>query len=105
MATDKHYHTYKRVNLAKPAHKKGQRPEKREYLVLKCTKLGCTHYVPLHLAAGRIAGCARCQQPFELDKKALRLAEPHCHSCTNSKDEQLLSTIEFIKELENDINK
>lgn len=97
------YHTYKRVNLARPAYKRGQRPEKKTYLVLKCTEMGCNHYVPLHLAEGKIAKCPICEQFFELDKKALKLAVPHCVSCTKSKDtDELSSTMKFIEDLAND---
>lgn len=88
-----HLHRYKRVDLARNPGK--------EYLVYRCTKPLCSHYVSVDLALGKLSECNRCGEPMIMDKVAVTLALPHCLSCTKRKDtnEATVDAIaEFLKE-------
>jgi len=82
-----HLHRYKRVNLARNPGK--------EYLVFKCTKPLCSHYVPVTLAEGKLTECNRCGDAMVMDKVAVRLAVPHCPACTKRKAD-VLETVDLI---------
>ena len=75
----KHLHKYRRINIGR----------KKEYLVMQC--VDCSHYTPMSgktaciMLEGKIARCSRCDEPFQLDRSALTMANPHCSSCTNKK--------------------
>lgn len=84
-----HLHRYKRVNLTRD-------PEKKEYLVLKCTKPVCSHYVPLTLALGKLCECNRCGDAFVLDKVSVQLALPHCLECTKRKKTDETENIDLV---------
>jgi hypothetical protein len=74
-----HLHRYRKVNL-------GRRPRVK-YLVYKCIKPACSHYVPMHLAEGQLCECNRCGQPMIIGKIQLTgssqepMARPHCVDC------------------------
>lgn len=72
MKKNEHLHKYKRIDIG----------SRQPYIVLKCTKPSCSHYIKATLAEGKMAECPRCDAPFLLDKEALRLAVPHCSNCT-----------------------
>lgn len=85
MATKKpanHVHKYKKVNLARDGD---------EYLVYKCTKPTCSHYVPLALAEGKMCECNRCGEPMLISKTVLTgssgrpMTLPHCSECVKRK--------------------
>lgn len=85
MATKKaanHVHKYKKFNLGQNG---------RDYLVYKCMKADCTHYVPILLAEGKIAECNRCETPFIISKLQLTgshgkaMTRPHCVDCIKRK--------------------
>jgi hypothetical protein len=91
-----HVHRYKRVNLARNPGK--------EYLVLRCTKPTCSHYVPVELALGKMCECNRCEQVMILDKVSVNLALPHCLACTKRKEtnaEAVDAIAAFLKETGN----
>ncbi len=67
------HHKYKRTKLSKT------------YIVYKCEKPGCTHYISPALITGKLAECWRCGDVFVIKQKHLELARPHCDNCTNSK--------------------
>lgn len=77
-----HVHRYKKVNL-------GQNGKK--FLVYKCVKPLCSHYVPLHLAEGKICECNRCGEPMLITKVTLTrsnggaMQKPHCNTCIRKK--------------------
>lgn len=80
-----HLHRYKKVNLSSSG----------EYLVYKCVKPACTHYVPIQLAEGTLCECNRCGDPMIITKSVLvhsgnrPMAKPHCPNCIvrkNAKD-------------------
>ena len=89
--TPNHLHRYKRANLSRNGG---------EYLIFRCTKPICSHYVAVELAEGKLSECNRCGEAFIMDKTSVRLALPHCLSCTktkiNSTDVNLIS--EFLKD-------
>lgn len=80
----RHIHLYKRVNLTPKWHLK-KNPEKKPFLVLKCQKPTCGHYVRVDLAVGKLAECSRCNNPFILDKLTVTHANPHCRECIKTK--------------------
>lgn len=95
---DKHYHVYKRTNLTK-------NKKVKTYYVYKCTETGCVHYVPVSQAIGRVAKCPMCGDIYEIDKRSVRLASPHCNDCySTNKDEELINTMKFIEELTEDLS-
>ena len=67
---DNHIHRYER----KPLGNKG-------YKIFKCMVPGCTHYIDVKMGEGRICECNRCHKPFVLDRRAMKLAKPHCLDC------------------------
>ena len=92
-----HLHRYKRVNLARDGG---------EYLVFKCTKPICSHYIAVSLAEGKLAECNICGNAFIIDKISVRRAKPHCLDCTKRKttDMDKVDLIaDFLKEHNNDI--
>lgn len=74
-----HVHLYKKVNLS--------RKDDKPYIVYKCLKPVCSHYIPLHLAEGKLCECYRCGNPFILTKLHLAgsngraMTRPHCIDC------------------------
>ncbi len=88
MAKRNHIHKYKRINLSNEG----------EYLVLKCLKPDCSHYVPVSLAIGAICECNRCSRVMVIDKATILLALPHCKDCTKSKkSEQVADIAAFLE--------
>lgn len=95
-----HLHKYKKINLSKTD---------KEYLVYRCQKPMCSHYIPIKLAAGKMCECNRCGEPMILDKTQLTgsggypMTNPHCIECKGSKKTNELAKI--AKFLENIGNK
>jgi hypothetical protein len=94
-----HLHRYKKVNLS--------RKKDEKYYVYRCTKPACTHYVPLHLAEGKLCECNRCGEPIVLGKFQLQgspnqaLTLPHCVDCTKRRktDVEMVATLaNFLEE-------
>lgn len=80
---ENHLHKYKKVDLSSDKDK--------SYLVYKCTKPACSHYVPLHLAEGKICECNRCGEPMLITKHVMTgsgkkpMTLPHCGDCIKRK--------------------
>lgn len=80
-----HLHRYKKVNLSRDG---------QPYIVYKCTKPTCTHYVPIELAEGKLCECNKCGEPMLITKATLHgssnrpLAKPHCSNCVTRKKEK-----------------
>ena len=92
-----HIHRYKKVQIGGT--------KKDPYLVYKCVKAGCSHYVPLPLAEGTMSECNRCHEPMIMGKVQLTgssgkaMARPHCQDCIKSKKKEVVANIEdFLKE-------
>lgn len=70
MALDNtHLHSYKRVASSKVQY--------------YCMHPDCTHRNFKKFMADLRALCPKCERPFVIRKKHLRLAVPHCDDCTN----------------------
>ncbi len=70
-----HLHKYKRIDLG------------NKFMVYKCQRPGCSHYVPIKLSEGKLCECNRCNQPMIMTKATMDLARPHCIDCTKRKKE------------------
>lgn len=66
-----HIHKYYRVNLG----------TRKEYLVYRCARPGCTHFVRPQLVVGLQGICWDCSQPFYLTIKNLHQVKTTCNSC------------------------
>ena len=73
-----HIHRYQRVNIGK---------DDKKHYVMRCKRQNCHHYTQMHsklscpLLLEKVAECNRCGNPFLLDKRALRMANPCCEDC------------------------
>ena len=70
MPKHKHIHKYRRMTQGSRGHR-----------IYKCQVPGCTHYIDVKLAEGRISLCNRCNEPFVIDKRSMKQAKPHCNDC------------------------
>lgn len=82
MAKIKHLHKYKRTKLGK------------SYVIFKCIKPDCTHYLSVNLIEDKICECNRCHGPMVMNKRAMTLASPHCDDCVKSKDKEKINKIQ-----------
>lgn len=96
-----HIHRYTRINLGKDG---------KEYWVMRCNLPGCNHYTPgksklsFPLLRGKHAICNKCGETFELNKRALRFANPICDDCVVHKNEkELKAADEFFDSLLKDV--
>lgn len=87
-----HLHRYKKVNLS--------RTKDKEYLVYRCTKPTCNHYVPIELSEGKLCECNRCGEPMLITRRILTylsgakpMALPHCVNCTKSRKQDDVTAI------------
>lgn len=84
-----HLHRYKKINIA------GFR--KPKFLVFKCTKPACFHYVRVDLAEGKLCECSRCNGPMIINKIALTQTYLHCSKCIKHKRTENVEAItEFL---------
>ena len=68
----KHIHKYQRAMLGD------------KHVIYRCVLMDCSHYVDARLIEGRLSVCHRCDEPFQIGKKAALLAKPHCDECTRN---------------------
>jgi len=68
-----HAHRYTRIKLGK-----------NDYIVFRCVRPGCSHYIRQELVVGKIAQCWRCEGDFVMNQKTAMLKKPHCHKCTKT---------------------
>jgi len=77
-----HLHRYKKINIGVNG---------KEFLVYRCTKPSCTHYVRLDMAEGRLCECNRCGEPMVIGRETLTKSSgkpmtfPHCSDCIKRK--------------------
>jgi hypothetical protein len=93
----KHLHKYRRVDIGQPqvTVENGQKRigPKKEVWVMKCGEINCTHYTRMRskvscpLLLGQLGKCNKCNEPFVLDRRALRMAKPTCKDCVKTKRE------------------
>ena len=85
-----HIHRYKKVNLNRSGGL---------YLVYKCVKPMCSHYLPVNLAEGQLCECNKCGETMIITKKVLThssnkpMARPHCPNCVRSKNAKDVAAI------------
>ncbi len=96
-----HNHRYSRINLGRNG---------KEYWVMKCNLPGCNHYTPgktklsFPTLRGQVALCNKCNEKFELNKRALRFAKPVCDECVVKKNvKELKAADEFFDDLLKDV--
>lgn len=60
-----------------------------KYIVYKCEKPGCKHYISAALIPGRVAECYRCGKPFTVTyamvRKGKEMLKLHCEDCTKGR--------------------
>ena len=77
-----HLHRYKKVNLSRNGG---------EFLVYRCMKPACSHYVRLDFAEGKLCECNKCGEPMIITKAILRhsggkpMTKPHCGDCVKKR--------------------
>lgn len=90
-----HLHLYKKINLSRT---------EKEYLVYRCVKPACSHYVPIALSLGKLCECNRCHEPMIITKVQLwssggsPMAKPHCVDCIKRRKSNELETISGFTE-------
>lgn len=96
-----HLHRYKRINLGKKKFDKATKKwHRNDYIVFKCQKLGCKTFKVPQLIIGEVAECGLCNSPFEVTRKALLLAIPHCTSCTkDTLTEKISPALDLLEEI------
>ena len=77
-----HLHRYQKVDIGRNGN---------EYLVYRCTKPLCTHYIRLDMAKGTMCECNRCGKPMIITSWVLvsssggPQAKPHCDECKKTR--------------------
>lgn len=96
-----HTHRYSRINLGKDG---------KEYWVMRCNLPDCNSYTPgktklsFPSLRGKHALCNKCNEKFELNKRALRFAKPICDDCVDRKDKrELKAADDFFDSLLKDV--
>ena len=86
-----HLHRYKKVNIGSTG---------KEYLVYRCMKPACSHYIRMELAEGKLCECNRCGEPMIITKDTLThsnggkpMARPHCQGCVKSRKQSDVAAI------------
>jgi hypothetical protein len=85
-----HLHLYKKFNLSRT---------EKEYLVYRCMKPACSHYIPIILSEGKLCECNRCGEPMIITKvqrsgnNGKPMARPHCLDCFKRKKSNEMETI------------
>lgn len=69
---------------------------KSNYTVMRCVLVGCSHYIRKDLARDKVSLCNRCNQPFVMDARAIRMEKPCCIDCVDRRDKQ---EVNKLKEL------
>ena len=77
----KHIHKYQKKDIG----------SNKKYEVYKCMIPGCSHYISLKQAEGKLAICHSCNDAFVITRSTLTgssgkpLAKPKCPDCINHK--------------------
>ena len=95
--TPNHLHRYKKVNIGRNG---------KEYLIYRCMKPACNHYLPIAMTEGKLCECNRCEEPMIITKQVLfgsegkPMAKPHCPACTKRKvsKKDVDAIAEFLKQ-------
>lgn len=83
--TKDHIHTYRRVDIGKkePSYIMQCSDAECKYFVSMASKLSCPRL------RGKLALCNKCGESFELNRRALRMAEPVCNNCVKRKTSEI----------------
>lgn len=91
-----HIHRYKKIDIG---------ADGKEYLVYKCMKPACSHYVPIHLAEGKLCECNKCGDAMIISKAVLThsakkpMARPHCPNCIKRRRNETVEALDkFLNE-------
>jgi hypothetical protein len=95
-----HLHRYKMIDIGGFG--------KPPYLIYRCMKPACSHYIPVALSDGKLCECNRCHEPMMIGKVQLNgstgrpLTLPHCLECTKKKGKtndpkEVEAIAEFLK--------
>lgn len=89
-----HLHRYKKVDIGK---------EGNEFLVYKCMKPACSHYIRMDLVEGKLCECNKCGEPMIITKETLThssgkpMAKPHCNGCVKrKKSDDIAALADFL---------
>lgn len=89
-----HIHRYKKVDIGSNG---------KEFLVYKCMKPACSHYIPMKLAENKMCECNKCGELMIITKATLRhssgkpMAKPHCGNCIKRKrDKDVEAIADFL---------
>jgi hypothetical protein len=97
----RHIHKFRRVDLGK----------KDPYWVMQCSLPHCNYIVQMAsklsvpALVGKVALCNKCNDPFELDRMALRKHKPICRDCISSPNkDKIEKAAKFFSKLEQDLH-
>jgi hypothetical protein len=91
-----HLHKYKKMDIGSDGNK---------YIVYRCMKPTCNHYIPVTLSEGKLCECNRCENPMVISKATLvhsagkPMTRPHCNDCIKrktSKEADISKIQEFL---------
>lgn len=89
-----HIHKYKKVDIA---------TGDKEFLVYKCMKPLCSHYIRMDLAEGKMCECNVCGDPMIITRETLvhssgkPMAKPRCNNCVKRrKSDDIAALADFI---------
>jgi len=95
-----HLHKYRKVNLTRDK-------KKEPFLVYKCVKPNCTHYIRMDVAEGLMCECNVCGDAMVITKEVLThsgkkpMAKPRCINCIRRKKaDDVESIAAFLAEAE-----
>jgi len=71
-----HLHKYERRTLGNNGYK-----------IYHCSLPGCSHYINVKLALGKLCVCNRCSEPMIMTRNAITLAKPHHDECIRRKSD------------------
>jgi hypothetical protein len=95
----KHLHLYKRVDL-RPKWKQIKNPDLPPFLVFRCQKPACMHWIEVSLALNKICECNVCHNPMILDKETIKKARPRCSDCIVRKTKKEVTDLsELLKDI------
>jgi hypothetical protein len=72
----KHTHQYRRQKIGKA----------KNYIIYRCMRPGCAHYIAEDFIEGRRSICWRCDEEFTITHKLLRI-KPVCEKCKLARKE------------------
>lgn len=89
-----HLHRYRKIDIGRNGN---------EFVVYKCTKPACSHYIRIDLAEGKLCECNFCGETMIITKSVLThssskpMARPRCPRCIRSKKQNAVTAIaEFL---------